>query len=61
MSEGTRAGASLQSSRQLRDFAKEYGLNLQYKEVDGDHGQMVPMILPDVFQFFDQFLKRVKK
>ncbi|MBO4673777.1 MAG: hypothetical protein J5616_05460 [Bacteroidaceae bacterium] len=55
MSEGTRAGASLQSSRQLRDFAKEYGLNLQYKEVDGDHGQMVPMILPDVFLFFDQF------
>ena len=55
MSEGLRAGASLQSSRNLRDFAKEYGLNLQYKEVDGDHGQMVPMILPDVFQFFNQY------
>lgn len=57
MSEGLRAGASLQASRNLRDFAKEYGLNLQYKEVDGDHPGMVPMILPDVFQFFDQFLK----
>ena len=55
MSEGLRAGASLQSSRNLRDFAKVYGLNLQYKEVDGDHGQMVPMILPDVFQFFNQY------
>ena len=55
MSEGLRAGASLQASRNLRDFAKEYGLNLQYKEVDGDHGQMVPMILPDVFQFFNKF------
>ena len=55
MSEGLRAGASLQASRNLRDFAKEYGLNLQYKEVDGDHGQMVPMILPDVFRFFDKF------
>lgn len=53
ISEGTRAGASLQSSRDLRDFAKQYGLNYQYKEVDGDHGQMVPMILPDVFRFFD--------
>ena len=55
MSEGLRAGASLQASRNLRDFAKEYGLNLQYKEVDGDHGQMVPMILPDVFHFFNKF------
>lgn len=55
MSEGLRAGASLQASRNLRDFAKEYGLNLQYKEVDGDHGQMVPMTLPDVFQFFNKF------
>lgn len=55
MSEGTRAGASLQSSRDLRDFARQYGLNLRYKEVDGDHGQMVPMILPDVFQFFGKF------
>ncbi|MBO4564909.1 MAG: hypothetical protein J5720_05720 [Bacteroidaceae bacterium] len=55
MSEGLRAGASLQASHNLRDFAKEYGLNLQYKEVDGDHGQMVPMILPDVFQFFNKF------
>ena len=55
MSEGLRAGASLQASRNLRDFAKEYGLNMQYKEVDGDHGQMVPMILPDVFQFFNKF------
>ena len=24
-------------------------------QVDGDHGQMVPMILPDVFQFFNQY------
>ena len=55
MSEGLRAGASLQASRNLRDFAKEYGLDMQYKEVDGDHGQMVPMILPDVFQFFNKF------
>lgn len=55
VSEGLRAGASLQASRNLRDFAKVYGLNLQYKEVDGDHPGMVPMILPDVFQFFNKF------
>jgi len=58
MSEGIRASASYQSSLALRDFAKEYGLNLQYKEVDGDHGQMVPMILPDVFDFFDKVMKK---
>ena len=56
ISEGTRAGASLQSSRLLRDFAAQKGLNYQYKEVDGDHGEMWPMILPDVFHFFNQFL-----
>lgn len=55
ISEGSRADASLQSSRDLRDFAEQYGLNYQYKEVDGDHGQMVPMILPKVFNFFDLF------
>ena len=55
ISEGTRADASLQSSRDLRDFAEQYGLNYQYKEVDGDHGQIVPMILPEVFNFFDLF------
>lgn len=60
ISEGTRAGASLQSSRDLRDFAKQYGLNYQYKEVDGDHGQMVPMILPDVFRFFNQYGLKAK-
>ena len=54
ISEGTRAGASLQSSRDLRDFAEQYGLNYQYKEMDGDHGEMWPMILPDVFDFFNQ-------
>ena len=54
ISEGSRAGASLQSSRDLRDFAEQYGLNYQYKEVEGDHGEMWPMILPDVFDFFNQ-------
>lgn len=58
ISEGTRAHASLQSSRDLRDFSSEIGLNYIYKEVDGDHGQMVPMILPDVFEYFNQFLKK---
>ena len=56
ISEGSRAHASLQSSRDLRDFASEVGLNYLYKEVDGDHEQMVPMVLPDIFEYFNQFL-----
>ena len=52
MTEGLRADASLESSRQLYQFAKdELKLNIQYKEVDGDHGGMFPMVLDDCFQF----------
>ena len=52
MTEGLKAGASLESSRQLYQFAKdELKLNIQYKEVDGDHGGMFPMVLDDCFQF----------
>ena len=52
MTEGLRAGASLESSRQLYQFAKdELQFNIQYKEVDGDHGGMFPMVLDDCFQF----------
>lgn len=54
ISEGTLATASLRSSRELRDYAEIIGLNYTYKEVEGDHGGMVPMILPDVFTFFDR-------
>lgn len=54
MSEGTRAAASLAGSRQMRDWMQAQGFKLEYREVDGDHAGMVPLILPDVFRFFDR-------
>ncbi|MBO4451026.1 MAG: hypothetical protein J5770_01255 [Bacteroidaceae bacterium] len=55
MSEGLRAGASLGGSRDLYKFAhEELHLNIIYKEVDGDHGSMFPMILNDCFKFMTQ-------
>jgi predicted peptidase len=52
MSEGTKAPASLEGSRQMTDWMKKNGFNIKYKEVDADHPGMVPLILPDVFEFF---------
>lgn len=54
VSEGTLATASLRSSRELKEYAERIGLNCEYKEVEGDHGGMVPLVLPDVFEFFDR-------
>jgi predicted peptidase len=54
MSEGLQAPASLEGSRQMFKWMKENGFNIEYKEVDADHPGMVPLILPDVFDFFDR-------
>jgi len=54
VSEGTLATASLRSSRELAEYAGEIGLDFEYKEVDADHPGMVPLILPDVFDYFDR-------
>lgn len=62
MTEGLKAGASLESSRQLYQFAKdELKLNIQYKEVDGDHGGMFPMVLDDCFRFMRQHIDTPKR
>ena len=53
MSEGTKAPASLEGSRQMAAWMKKNGFNIEYKEVEADHPGMVPLILPDVFDFFD--------
>lgn len=58
MSEGTGAPASLTGSREMRDWMRANGFKLEYKEVDADHPGMVPLILPDVFDFFDRVRKR---
>lgn len=54
MTEGTGATPSLAGSHVMRDWMKEKGFNLEYKEVNADHGGMVPLVLPDVFNFFDR-------
>jgi pimeloyl-ACP methyl ester carboxylesterase len=54
MTEGTGATPSLEGSRQMSNWMKEQGFKLEYKEVDASHGGMVPLVLPDVFDFFDR-------
>ncbi len=57
ISEGTKATASLEGSRALRNWLKKNEFNVEYKEVDADHPGMVPLILPDVFDFLDRCCK----
>jgi predicted peptidase len=54
MTEGTGATPSLAGSRKMRDWMKEKGFKIEYKEVNADHPGMVPLVLPDVFSFFDK-------
>lgn len=44
---------SLQGSRAVYDWMKERDYVITYKEVDADHGGMVPLVLPAVFDFFE--------
>ena len=53
MTEGTRATASLAGSRALAKYLREGKFNFKYVEVDGDHGGMVPLVWPGIFDFFD--------
>lgn len=52
--EGTGATPSLEGSRVLARYLKDKGFNAVYMEVDGTHGSMVGMVLPKVFEFFNQ-------
>lgn len=55
MTEGTGAEPSLAGSRALAKYLQqEGGFRLEYLEVDGNHGSMVPMVWPRVFEFFDR-------
>lgn len=53
MTEGTRAQPSLAGSRALAAHLRAGNFRFEYLEVDGDHGSMVPMVWPRVFEFFD--------
>jgi poly(3-hydroxybutyrate) depolymerase len=54
MTEGTGATPSLAGSRQMHDWMQAKGFKLQYKEVEANHPGMVPLVLPDIFDFFDR-------
>ena len=54
MTEGTAATPSVAGSRALARFMEAGKFNFQYLEVNGNHGSMVPMVLPKVFDFFDK-------
>jgi predicted peptidase len=58
MTEGTGATPSLSGSRAMQEWMKANGFKLEYMEVDANHGGMVPLVLPTVFDFFDRYRKK---
>lgn len=53
VTEGTQT-PSLEGSQLLAEWLVDNGFDAEYIEVDADHGGMVPLVLPDVFGFFDE-------
>ncbi|HUQ53001.1 MAG TPA: alpha/beta fold hydrolase [Gammaproteobacteria bacterium] len=58
VTEGTGATPSLAGSRALAEFMRRGDFDFDYLEVDGDHGGMVPMVWPAVFDFFERVSAR---
>jgi len=58
MTEGTGATPSLAGSRTMTAWMKERGFKLEYLEVNADHGGMVSLVLPAIFDFFDRCRSR---
>lgn len=58
MTEGTGATPSLIGSRALNAFLSAGDYDFEYLEVDGNHGSMVPMVWPAIFDYFDRVLAR---
>ncbi len=58
ITEGTGATPSLAGSRALVKFMRAGHFDFDYLEVDGDHGGMVPMVWPAIFDFFDRVSAR---
>ena len=57
MTEGTGATPSLEGSRALSKFMRGGNFVFEYLEVDGNHGSMVPMVWPQIFDFFNRYKK----
>jgi poly(3-hydroxybutyrate) depolymerase len=55
MTEGTGATPSLEGSRALARHMRGGDFVFEYLEVDGNHGSMVPMVWPRVFEFFNRY------
>jgi poly(3-hydroxybutyrate) depolymerase len=55
MTEGTGATPSLAGSRALSKYMMSNRFVFEYLEVDGNHGSMVPMVWPKVFEFFNRY------
>lgn len=53
VTEGTQT-PSLAGSLLLGEWLVDNGFDAEYIEVDADHGGMVPLVLPDVFEFFER-------
>ena len=54
MTEGTGAAPSLVGSKAMLAWMKERGFKIEYMEVNADHGGMIPLVLPSIFNFFDR-------
>jgi predicted peptidase len=61
VTEGTGATPSLAGSRALAQFMRAGHFDFDYLEVDGDHGGMVPMVWPAIFDFFDRVSARATR
>jgi predicted peptidase len=48
------SAATVAGSHAVRDWMRTQGYPVTYEEVNADHPGMVPLVLPDVFAFFDQ-------
>ena len=48
------SAATVAGSHAVRDWMETQGFAVTYKEVNADHAGMVPLVLPEVFTFFDQ-------
>jgi pimeloyl-ACP methyl ester carboxylesterase len=55
MTEGTGATPSLEGSRALAKFMRGGNFVFEYLEVEGNHGSMVPMVWPRIFEFFNRY------
>jgi len=42
----------------MQEWMKQQGFPFQYMEVNADHGRMVPLVLPAIFDFFDRQRKQ---